>query len=1618
MKPLNVICLILGLLLCFDALSQTETKDDVVFQFNTTNRHIDDSLSVANIESIVVTENATGKHKYSLKINKYNDDALSYRINDRQYNGNIDKEVWTFDSEFSLEIVLSNMESKLITIFTIPFDSQRTDDSVIPSCLLTLNLYTQIKSNSNCDNGGFYFSATIPNPECNVSQHPELKYSIKNYANDLEYGPKKFTEGFSCVKPMRYILEIWGYDDGVYESLLGVSGVDLNLNSDLVVPNFNGPTSKSCLSSSATVSINSDNIFLWSINGSFIGATTSFTFDENYPPGDYQIEITAACCPELNRTMTFIVLSDCCSGPPTTSIQPNTQTNSFNTIGYNLCGNNVIDIEVTETQNAPFTSLGWNFTNHPGNNYSTNLDPGSYTQEINQPGEYSYTVVNFCGFDQNTFYVYDCCGAPGLSNPNQTIEFCDLDAPTFDLSIPISGSHDYLDVSWTFVDELGASSTLTTKALTITRSELGQYQYTINNGCGSNSGAFTVIAPPSGCNDYTVSDCSISDLLDIDIVNGGQIELSLNDFRTNSLDIKLSDLEITTQELNNLLANVESIRLEYNATTGIEKIPLNIADIQSNPYGWVDMRALSLVDLSSTTADVFIKNAGAAEEFCTQVEFRSNEDLTLTREIFGCENQISLVEVSIDGGEFPIDLIVKPTGDSSPNVRSIRITNESQRLQQFPITGIDGLIFTASDINGGGLEAFCFFINTNFAGSNIIYHHIESENPVSVTISHVLSLITCTDFGAEACIYWIKNEISDYNESIIYTSNDALKLVVVIDGIIVAEVILSDDADGDTLIGESCTADNDNDMIPDCEDKDHDNDMVLNIDEDLNGNRDLYDDDANNNGIPAFLDPLETEARSDKCSNVEILDIFVGTPDCFTREVPIEILAIGEDLEYSIDGENYFSTNSFILILDQSYDIRIRNQEYNCEDVRYEFVVDRGACTAEICTNDEDNDGDGFPSCEDLDCILLVFASDSNLSESYKKSTGCNFTCALEDPSAGLYDQMVDHADAKYNTGPIKVLIDQLIKIKNWFDKCSEEGFEAYEGKGIIPKCFWINAPANPTNGIGDIALLCGMVDGAYLEISELIKLAGDIATESPRIILKLSILQFQLYSALISDCSDEYQCLRASTINEILIATGNETLSIEEFKEQVTLRNIVFEEDYRQFFETNSLSEGCELLASLKLFANTLLEFQADWKSIKQAFLESKDVIKMHFSGVIDEYIDDITGADVGDRNIAWYRSGKFTIFVGSFFTGIGAVTKITKVKALLKLFKNVTNTKWTNFKTILKEFLGIADDLAEIRALLLREHSILRTGNKVEVLINDFKSADLSVLKSFIYNPGRVNAWNSLVIRNVPNALRTNVKFLTRLKVNPKLVNFVDNLTDVGKLDLANNAEEWIKLYDARALLRNGDINGVVQILGGRLKPTTSLGFIRSGGTAADNAYITIANSPEQVNVIARNLAEVISGSINPPASLINKMTEVVGEARNHFFVDSHLVEDAAGVFVEGKFVPRLDIADQWNAVANTAFDMDDAEGLIRFLQHEYVESKLLSDGIVFSRINPGNSGPTSYRYGAHDLAPFDNPAELNIFEHWTSMNRSFSPTQIANDFSNIDDVVTEIRIIEGIQ
>jgi hypothetical protein len=242
----------------------------------------------------------------------------------------------------------------------------------------------------------------------------------------------------------------------------------------------------------------------------------------------------------------------------------------------------------------------------------------------------------------------------------------------------------------------------------------------------------------------------------------------------------------------------------------------------------------------------------------------------------------------------------------------------------------------------------------------------------------------------------------------------------------------------------------------------------------------------------------------------------------------------------------------------------------------------------------------------------------------------------------------------------------------------------------------------------------------------------------------------------------------------------------------------------------------------------------------------------------------------------------------------------------------------------------------------------------------------------------------------------LVSNPTFLAKIELNPKLISFVEILTDEGRISVSNNIAEWAKLYDVRGTLKNGNVNEAVNVLGGALNPPK----VYNGANYVDELS---SSTVVKLNGIVNSTTDVLQISTN-----LGINENVVQTMKQHYFVNEHLVEVADGTFVKGRFNADEHVADWWNAVKSG--NLANASDLKKLIAHEYIEAKLMQEGVNYRSFNALSAS----KYGAPDLSSHDYNFD---FLHWVNFGRKAPSINLAPNLGNIDDVVNYIKNIEGL-
>jgi hypothetical protein len=147
------------------------------------------------------------------------------------------------------------------------------------------------------------------------------------------------------------------------------------------------------------------------------------------------------------------------------------------------------------------------------------------------------------------------------------------------------------------------------------------------------------------------------------------------------------------------------------------------------------------------------------------------------------------------------------------------------------------------------------------------------------------------------------------------------------------------------------------------------------------------------------------------------------------------------------------------------------------------------------------------------------------------------------------------------------------------------------------------------------------------------------------------------------------------------------------------------------------------------------------------------------------------------------------------------------------------------------------------------------------------------------------------------------------------------------------------------------------------------------------------------------------------------------VLNRVKSHLFEQEHeLPMPPDGHLVTQRFTPDKSISDLWEKADAGTLTGPEREQFQALMQHESVESSLMSQGLPYRSSDPGAwedgiNWPSAEHYGAHDLSP--HAAYPNDpWRGWQSMGFGEPPTTpIARDLGNTDAVIAEIRERMGI-
>ncbi|MBP2355365.1 hypothetical protein JOF29_006475 [Kribbella aluminosa] len=141
-----------------------------------------------------------------------------------------------------------------------------------------------------------------------------------------------------------------------------------------------------------------------------------------------------------------------------------------------------------------------------------------------------------------------------------------------------------------------------------------------------------------------------------------------------------------------------------------------------------------------------------------------------------------------------------------------------------------------------------------------------------------------------------------------------------------------------------------------------------------------------------------------------------------------------------------------------------------------------------------------------------------------------------------------------------------------------------------------------------------------------------------------------------------------------------------------------------------------------------------------------------------------------------------------------------------------------------------------------------------------------------------------------------------------------------------------------------------------------------------------------------------------------------EVVDAVKDHLFMREHDVAVRPGVLKHGAFTPLEIVGLLWDRGASGAELTDEERTQFwSLLAHEYVEAKLMQAGLPYNSADAdawneyGMSKVTPEHPTAHNMAPRSlQERRVDLLAHWEKLDISRGGLLVADDLSNLDEVV----------
>ncbi|MDR2207257.1 MAG: hypothetical protein LBE36_13995 [Flavobacteriaceae bacterium] len=240
------------------------------------------------------------------------------------------------------------------------------------------------------------------------------------------------------------------------------------------------------------------------------------------------------------------------------------------------------------------------------------------------------------------------------------------------------------------------------------------------------------------------------------------------------------------------------------------------------------------------------------------------------------------------------------------------------------------------------------------------------------------------------------------------------------------------------------------------------------------------------------------------------------------------------------------------------------------------------------------------------------------------------------------------------------------------------------------------------------------------------------------------------------------------------------------------------------------------------------------------------------------------------------------------------------------------------------------------------------------------------------------------------------TNVDQITfnRIKTYPECMDVFWGHTPSAQKLLGENAELWLKYFEARMPLKNkqySELSGLFEKEIGESTVVDGIKYVTDGDYDVEDIRdaIAIANRTDDVQIISEKLAIPY---------------EILSLAKKHYYIDEQFIF-VNDQFKIGRFERTFFDNQEWLDIINKSVNELGNEQILMFkrlIVHEYVEAKLMDKGVNFrSYIDSENY--EIFDFGAHDISPRINDSK------YVDMKRTMAPPYVdIENLTNLDQIV----------